>query len=286
LQLWPLAIQNFPCAGWADQLFIPALNDNPDIRFYTDAPRILLFASTARPVAGEKDAYSIASEIDLRRDTVRGVARTPEAAAGLASRKIWYGLLEGALEHEISANTSAALGAGNVSSTSALLDSRGVVVLRKSAAAWDTLARARETAARLSGTLAAGELAVVPQKALDGPDIGWWAISPTTGDTQAILNGDINGSVYNVGGGRRGGGSSYGPNGPKTYEINESNYTSKVYDPNKPYSPKRTNPPKKGGGSEYATLLIYISIPGSIAVGGYIAYEIVNSSSQAAGSFK
>jgi transglutaminase-like putative cysteine protease len=252
-QVWPIVLKNATCVMATDQTILPALNDDPkNVRCYLDSPRIVIFSLNAQPVPGQPDAFTLESEIDLRRDRVRAVAKDTANGAGAARRRIWYGLLEGALEHELAAREAGVLDpAIDAMSTSALLDDHGVVLLGPDAAAqWEQLAANKEAAARLANDLSAGAIAVVPKSVTQagGDNIGWWAISPTTGDTRAVFESGLHGSVWKGGGGGRYGGGSSGPSvnyvDPKTGNA---------------YSPKNSKGPK---GNEYATLVANISLPG------------------------
>lgn len=254
LQLWLVAMKNLACLLPTDHWFLPALNDMPSARFYLDSPRILVFSLSARKDGA--DHLRLESEIDWRRDQVRGVARDPAASPDVARRKIWYGLLEGALEHEIAAEE---IGSGNgltdtrVASTSASLGHDGLTILRPADAGseWTSLAHNPETAARLSAALKSGDTLVIPKSVLtgDGP-AAWWALSPSGADTRAVWGNDVNASV--VYGGAPYGGSS----GPSGWELTPDGRIVKAKPPRQ-YSPAKN---QKGDGNEYITLTIEISI--------------------------
>lgn len=203
-QLWLLALQNLPVVAFGDHVVLPALNDDPAVRFYLDSPRILLFSLGAAGTADGKQASPmLEAEIDLRRDKVRGVARDAGAAPAVAKRKIWHGIVGGALEHEIAAEQAAAIVAdvgdaadaspAAVFSTSALLDAGGVVVIRPGDAAKQAVADLKldpDTSLRLAEALAGGEAVVVPGGAAPGTPgaagRGFWAIALSGGDTRAV----------------------------------------------------------------------------------------------------
>jgi hypothetical protein len=140
---------------------------------------------------GKGGAYG---EYDLRRDCLRGVAREPSAQAGVIERKIWFGALEGALEHE--AATRDALYSGDdpamVRSTSSLLTSDGAIALRpQNSPPGAGLARDPETAARMALALSSGSSLVVPRPLPGGGPLGWWEITGA-GDTRAVFDADLN----------------------------------------------------------------------------------------------
>jgi hypothetical protein len=202
-QLWPFAMQTLGCALWADQAFIPALNDQAGVRLYPDSPRIVMWSVGSRRDPSSPADSLIQMQIDLRRDNLRGVAKDPSAAAAIAQRKLWYGALEGALEHELlAAQTSMiAEGPATVSSTSSLLANGGAALLtpRDASRPWQDLAANRETAARISDALSAGETLVVPTDALASAESGWWSVS-SAGDLRAVWGANTNGTNNDIGG--------------------------------------------------------------------------------------
>lgn len=263
--VWPLAIKNLSWVLWGEQVCLPALNDSPGVRFYLDSPRIVLFSFSAAMDKSAPGRFALNTEVDLRRDVVRGVLgrdRDGDPSA-VSRRRIWYAALEGALEHELTAREAAALtGEVRVESTSGLLDDRGAVVMAGAAPAtgWQSLASRPETAARLREAMQSGNALVVPRRVIEGAESGWWAVDLQTGDTRAVLGDGTNG-------GRLGTNGSYARGAPRGgSSAGGTNYV----DPNtgRSYSPRRT---ARRGGSEYTTILITISLPGALAIAGVIA---------------
>jgi len=191
-QVWPFAMMNFAFLVRSDHAVVPALNDSPSIRLYADSPRILTVS--IGPMAGAA-AASAYLEGDLRRDHLRALAREPSAEAGAVERKIWFGVLQGALEHETGVQYAVAGGADSaaVSSTSGLLTSEGLVALRPGTALVGPLAANPETVARTADALARGSVLVVPRPVLRGGfSVGWWEINSHGADTRAVMTGDLN----------------------------------------------------------------------------------------------
>ncbi|MEO8522350.1 MAG: transglutaminase domain-containing protein, partial [Acidobacteriota bacterium] len=180
--VWPFALQNFAWLIWTDHGAIPRLNDTPGLRFYAARPRISIFTR----MADRSGAIQIVT--DLRRDDLRAVAAPSIAPDVVAGKKLWFGLVQGAFEHEMLADTIAASGGDRtaVETTSARLGSDGVVVL----APGDSLpsgshAPQAESAARLSAALSEGKMIVAPVGALDGRG-AWWEIAAGSGETAAV----------------------------------------------------------------------------------------------------
>jgi hypothetical protein len=205
-QLFLLGMQNLPVVMIGDQDFIPALNDDPAVRFYLDSPRILLFSLAVDHGDGKTAGPgTIETQIDLRRDKVRGVARDANAMPAVARRKLWFGMLGGALEHEVTSNQSAVMtdgAAAPVGSASALID-RGnpaLVVVRPRDAGADAAMKqipcGPDAALRLWNALEHGDALIVPRDGFaGGNDGGFWAVSTTTGDTRAVWGDDLHATI-------------------------------------------------------------------------------------------
>ncbi len=236
-----IATMNFPYLVWSDHLIVPSVDTAPDVRVYADSPRVLIF-SMAPSAGGPGRAEGI---YDLHRDRIRAVARDASAAPAAIERKLWFGILEGALEHEMTAAEVGAVGgsAADFLTTSALISERGTTTLRDGAAeSIASLAGDPVRADRMRVALARGSQLVVPLPAQGQPARGWWEVS-RTGDLRAVIDGDLGGSSYSLGKGtgpvRWGGG--YGtPDGRM---------------------PRLPRPPAAGGGAaqEYSMLLTLIA---------------------------
>lgn len=189
--LQPFALLNFGLLVWSDHFAVQALNDSRAHRFYADSPRILIFSVGPDLREGGQGAIG---QIDLRRDHLRGLARDRSVEPGVVERKIWFGALEGALEHESGVQEAALAGTdpSEAISTSSLLTSEGTIALRpKDAARGQSLTSSRETAARIAQALSTGATLVVPLAALRAGRAGWWEISGQYGDARAALD-DLN----------------------------------------------------------------------------------------------
>ena len=187
-QVWPLAMMNFAFLIQSDHATLPAINDSPSHRFYADSPRILIVSVGHDARTG--DGYI---QYDLRRDHLRGLAREASGEVGVVERKIWFGVLQGALEHETVVQYALA-GGGNESairSTSSLLTGEGAIALRP-ATSGTQLPADRETAARMAHALANSAILVVPRPVLRGGLSGWWEIAANGADTRAVLAEDLN----------------------------------------------------------------------------------------------
>ncbi len=188
--LYPLALRNRTLYLWSDQVIVPSLNDTAGIRFYPDTPRLAIVSVESRKDGRLTQSY------DLRRDRINGVARDPSMDPLVADRKLWFGALQAALEHESGARDSLVLADASaaVTSTSALLGPSGVVGLGPDEVGRvASLTNEPDKAADLTAALRTGHFVVVPRNALDDAGWGFWEIS-RTGDVRAILGGGLLGA--------------------------------------------------------------------------------------------
>jgi hypothetical protein len=225
---FPFALQNLAWMVWTDHVIVPALNDTPGLRLYSDSPRIAIFSAVPLPEDG------LETISDLRRDDLRGLAAdsSQRELQILADKKLWFGALQGALEQEALAEAMAAAGEDPalVETTSSRLSAEGVIVLAPGLESPTARHPPHpESKARLSAALAAGSMVVAPVSGLDQRGT-WWEIVPGSGDTRAVGELGLN----------RGGGhikqknpmktrvtpqtNSYG--GPRAYEVNPRDLSS------------------------------------------------------------
>lgn len=280
--VWPIALQNFAWMVWTDHGVIPQLNDTSGLRLYTDRPRIAIFTIVAERTG------TVEFETDLRRDDLREVALDTVKPGVAAEKKLWFGLLQGAFEHEMLASTITAVGGdpAAVETTSARLSNDGVMVLAPA----DRLPSGPrlphpESAARLAASASAGNLIVAPVGGLDARGL-WWEVAPGSGDTRAVGPLELH-----AGAGR---GPGYNPNtdlpkGTKGPQQNPFGGQKPVYTPeaakeardarraeqNARRTAKNVEQYKKSqlarqaesraGGNEYSTLVKVILIVGAVA---------------------
>jgi transglutaminase-like putative cysteine protease len=218
--LWAIGVGTFPFLVWSDHHVIPALDKDPSVRVYADSPRVIVI--TTRP-DGRDDAR-VVTDVDLLRDHIRAVAAAPAADSAANEKRTWFGVLEGALEHELGASAVADAGGTpeDLLSTSGLLGAAGVERLGPSdAAKAETIAGSGERAARLTAALARNSSVIVPTPDAGRPARGWWEIG-ADGSARAVIDGGLGGTSYSRGSGpllrysRTGSGS--GPGG--VWEVN------------------------------------------------------------------
>jgi hypothetical protein len=277
-ELVPLAQRNSALLVWADDVIIPGLDSHPDLRVYSDAPRIAVASLAAAPGGHAALSY------DLRRDWVCVVARDAAADRLVGDRKLWFTALEGALEHESAARDAAAAGVdpAAVRSTSALVASDGALALRSAdLPRLPDIVGDSESRAGLEALLRGGSVAVVPRGALASRTAGWWAVAPN-GDAVAVLDG-LNAGMFNSGLGMK----PLPPATPPTWNIGPemspediAKEIKKILDAEKPPKPPKKPAPRRPvrpaakprrGGNEYGTL---ITVMGSVAIVAATIYAI------------
>ncbi len=277
-QAWPVAVKNFAFSIWSDHVIIPSLNDASSYRFYADSPRILIFSN------GPQEDGSFFAQSDLRRDHIRGVARDPSAVKAVVDRKIWFGVLEGALEHEMMTRAMAAPDAPSpqVVSTSSFLTSEGAVALEPGDdSKLEQLTPNQGLSARLGVVLRSGHAVIIPRGALAHGRAAWWEITQADADTIAVVD-DLNSSYSRgpVGGGRgttfgdpwaRGGSQWRDVVDEETGEI-IGRYNTQTGQ-NVRFRSLQAHTRKKKGGNEYLILLTVISVATIAALTGYVIYK-------------
>jgi transglutaminase-like putative cysteine protease len=250
-QLERVALANYPFVIWSEHLILPSINDSAEVRAYADSPRAMIFSLT--PNAGGPGRLD--AEMDLRRDTVRAIARQPGMVRAAFDRKVWFGVLEGALEHELTVLQVAGGSAADYLTTSALVSDRGAVLVTDSAAAdVAALAGTPVRAERMQAAVANGSRLIVPRPPSGKPARGWWDVS-AAGDTRAVTDGDLGGSSSALGKGLGSVRNASGAGLPPNEQL------------------RIPRAPAGGGGNEYLTLLQVIGLLMIYAL-EYFIYDI------------
>lgn len=231
-RLFPFAVQSFAVVAASDHLVVPAVNDSPDHLLYADTPRLFVFSAGVDPARGQY------VDMDLRRDELRAVARTPSGEPGLVERRMWFGLLEGALEHETRAlyvEASKETGFTGVASTSGALNGAALTAIRSREAlpaAWG----GSDALPVLDEAFSEGDLVVTGGAPGPGAFWAWWQVAPD-GTTYAVGGGLNAGSVF----------GSWGGTGPATPIGPGTGYG----EPPTPW-PKDARPPRPASSREPA----------------------------------
>ena len=273
-QAWPLALGDFGWVLWSDRFAVASLNDSAGLRFYADSPRLLMFGFGLNP----QGSGGYFSQTDLRRDTLRGLSRDASGMGSVIKHKLWFGAVEGALEHETTASELSGSGAQAVlTSTSSLVSSDGAVVVRPGSNV-QTITSDADTAARMSTALSNGDVLIVPRAGSQGGLAGWWDIAHNGGDTRAVLGPDLNMAkgVWNPGNYGRVTGPRGGSNIPRTYQVDPNTYNSRPL----PRPGEGNFGAPRGGacGSEESCLNVWIVVAAAIefVVVGYAVIQAIS----------
>lgn len=265
---WPFAMRNLTAMFWTDHVAIPLLNDTPGVRVYPDGLRIAVFSTAPAP----DDELSIAA--DLRRDHLRGLARAGGERT-LAEKKLRFGILQGALEHEFMHDLAVAINgsADDIVSTSARLATVSLVSWTPQSAG--TLPEGGQATALVRSALARNTLVVSTSTGLDQLD-AWWEVDAATGDTRAVGGPGL----HNVGWTTRGkGAKQMTGTTPKSYDARSALERRREFARlmaekgrreavvKNTANPARVRGIARGsGGSEHGVLIAAVTIAGTLAM--------------------
>lgn len=263
--LWPVGAVNAGLALASERLMIEALNDRDGLRFHIGAPRV--FILSFRPVAaGGGTAFDFS--LDLLHDGVAAVGDPAIPPMAVAERRMWYGVLQSALETTIAELRAAGFTAETreVVSTSIQMQPELAVI-----APGDGAGVAAPGA--LAEALADGWLVVANAGAV-GPALeSWWTVDPRSGEARAIWAPGLGGSGWR--GVRPGYNYVNASTGGNRIIVDErSGRVIGEVRNGRDYYYRQT--PRGGtcrGGNEYSTILGCVSLPAGMAVG--TAYALV-----------
>jgi len=252
--LWQLGMMQSIYSVLSEEMTIPALNDLPDARFFVGAPRVFILSMGVQ-MKGEEAL--IDRSIDLLLDDIQ-VVSAGAPSGQLAQRKLWYGVLQSALETSTMASMALASGYAldTVSSAFASVGSKAAVLT-----SLNDLNQSTNYPVRLLSDIQSGHTVIHDAELQESVDT-WWAVSPNDGAARAMLAPGLGGSSYgyytgggfkSVGGSARAGGSYYVHiGGPKPMSSTPLKNMPKVSKP----------PPRgcKAGGTEYTTVQCGISV--------------------------
>ncbi len=238
-RVWVEAMRTFTLPWLGDELARRTLDDDPDVRVLLDGPRIALVGTA---LAKEGDRTLAQTTTDLVRDRVRALSRTAASDGRALERKVRYGLLQGALEHELLAEDAASVGAEASVVTTSGQAAQGALftMLPKDAASTSTVFSGADAALRAREALEAGATLVVAEASRSGPSASWWRVD-ADGQTTAVLDG--------LGGGRAlGWVSAAGPDGVVPQEDpGLGGHRPPGPGPKAPSSPPSSRPPPPSG---------------------------------------
>lgn len=257
--LLPLAVADQTLVVASERLIVEGMADAA-VRPFVGRPRV--FLSTFSQLPGAESATSLLTDLVL--DDLAVVA-APDASPDLAARlRLWYGVLQTALETELALQRAAAVDPDDRQVGSVSLETGDGLDLIAAADAASLPAGA--VAARRA--LADGALVLVAGSA---PEPGWfWAIRPQTGLTTSMREPGLR--IGFVGGGNYTNASAGGPRwvvDPRT-----GNTVGHIRDGTF-YRYGRKPPTRCSGGPEYVVILGCVSIPASWVTGVTVGATVV-----------
>jgi len=254
-QLWPVGAFNDALLLASERLAMVALNDRADLRFFAGRPRITIVSLHPAEIDGEP---GLSFAFDFLHDSVEAVAAAEVAPAAVAERRLWYGVLQSALETTVAELRVLALApeGREVLSTSTEM-SADLAVLDGGAV------EGKGAPAAVRDAIAEGELVIANAGARPAKLSTWWTVDPTDGSARAVLAPGLGGIE---GGGRIPPGSSYARPGAAVVEshyVDDQGYRLV----------KKSAGRSCRAGPEYLTILGCVSLPGAMGVG--MAYALI-----------
>jgi hypothetical protein len=247
--LFPLAVADQTLVLGSERLIVDGLA-GPGVRAFVGRPRAFLVSLLPFPELPD----GTLRVIDLALDGI-DVAVGADAAPGAAARhRLWYGVLQTALETEASLQAASAVDPASALVDSVSLAMPGAVL---STVTPDEIAAVPPDAASLHEALNTGHLAVV----VGGPE-RFWAVDPASGATRSVLDpglhaGRVSGRGY----------VNASAGGPR-YVVDPRTGRSLGYVKDGTYYRYGRTPPSRcSGGTEYVVLLGCVSIPAGMTVG-------------------
>ncbi len=247
--LFPLAVADQAVVLASERVVVDGMS-RPGMRAYVGGARAYLVSLT--PFAAVENGT--ASIIDLALDGVAFVGAG--GAAEEAHERLWYGVLQGALETEMTLARARAVDPATAQMDSVSLRmGEALAVLRPGEAE-----AAPAAAAELRAALRSGDIAVTVGTV--SPSAAFWAIEPATGATRSVVEPGLR--IGFIGGGNYTNSSAGGPR--YVIDPQTGNTIGHIKD-GKLYRYGRAPTSRCGGGTEYVVILGCVSIPASMTVG-------------------
>lgn len=258
--LLPLAVADQTIVLASERLIVDGLTraDVPgDLRAFVGRPRI--FISTLAPYPAVEGGSAVITDLAL--DHLSVVTADADGPAGAVSQRLWYGVLQSALETEIVVRRAVAVDPSTLTMRSVSLAMDEGLHL----AGPDELETGPALAREIAG---GGDLVVLVG---DQSDLAtFWAIEPRTGLARSVMGPGLR--IGFDGGGNYTNASGGGPRyivDPKT--ANDMGYLKD----GRNYLYRRKPPIRCSGGPEYVVILGCISVPASWVAGITMGATIV-----------
>ena len=250
-QLFPLAVSNELLPLASERLFSGNLGSDGAARAFVGRPRAYLVSF--EPLPGVPGGTTITTDLALDDiDVVTGEAEDPSLPARI---RLWYGVLQTALETELARARSAAVDPATASFGSVSTSMSGPPRLLRPGSDVPEAS----TSAALADALAGGDLALLVP---DSVPTAFWTVEPASGRTRSVEDPGVR--VGHVGGGNYVNAATGGPR----YVVDPQTGRSLGTISNGKFTPAgRAAPSRCGGGTEYVIVLGCVSIPASMTAG-------------------
>jgi len=251
--LWPVAASDQSLVVASESAVVPALAEAGRVRSFVAAPRVFL-ATLGRDA---QDPQSLAFELDLLLDDVALLAADGVATSEMAMRRLWYGVLQTALETEMGLRRAQLLDPASRALAGASLAGVGPLTILTGV---DVATLDDGAPAALRDALAAGALVALRGDVAAAKT--WWTVDPRNGAVRSVLDPGLGGvrqrgassragttrtadTVY--GGGRAGRSARIGGHRPGNYGVRGASCR---------------------GASEYTVQICGVAVPGGLFLAG------------------
>ncbi len=247
---YPLAVANQSIVLASEQLLTGGIGVPDAARAFVGRPRGYLVSFVPYPEVPDGTAIIT----DLALDDV-DVVTSDQAPDGTAARiRLWQGVLQTALETELSLERAAAVDPSTAAVSSVSLAMSGPPALIQPSDAGSV----PPAAGALHRALAANQLALL----VDTDGSSFWAVDPITGRTRSVSDPGVRPGF--IGGGNYVNSSGGGPR----YVVDPATGNNMGTIQNGKFTPANRTPPSRcSGGTEYVVVLGCVSIPASMTVG-------------------
>jgi len=246
--LYPLAVANQSLVVASERLLTEGIGREDEARAFVGRARAYLISLVPYPAVPDGTAIIT----DLALDDI-DVVLADDAPASLGAQvRLWHGVLQSALETQLSLGRARAVSreTARVDSISLRMEGTPTLIHPDEIDSVDTVA--------LRGALDAGQLALIVGPPAEG---AFWTIEPSSGRTRSVMEPGLRVGFNGVGNYTN---SSLG--GPRYVISDQYNTIGTIKDGR--FTPAGRRPPSRcSGGTEYVIILGCVSIPASMTVG-------------------
>jgi len=219
-QLLPFSVADRTLASISERVITPGLTGSADARGFVARPRVWVISNNVDVEDGTID-----SSIDLALDHVSIAAGADPDAADAARQRLWYGVLQTALETQTALRRARGLDDG-----SRVIDSVSLAMPAKLEVLGPDAAAGAPESSSLAAAITAGDIAITVGDY--GRSGSFWTVDPIGGTTRSVQEPGLRPSRF---------GGSYPGGGGGRYELLPGNRSRRLG------GPQRSG----GGGTEY-----------------------------------